>query len=293
MNKNNLQSHLLFTKQQRGGILLLLLLIIALLYVYYFVDFGDDIVLDASSPKMIHMQQYIDSLEKVELEERKPKQYRFNPNYITDFKAYTLGLTTEEYDRLQEYRKKGKWINSAKDFKRVTKVSDSLLLKLTPLFKFPDWITSPKPKKPKYINSFSEKSFTEKSDLNEATIASLQKVSGIGPVISKRIIAYREKLGGFSDDIQLFNVYGLDSNVTERLLAQFTVKKPKEIIKMNVNLASASDIATIPGISFEMAKTIWEFRILREYIDDLSELEKIEGLSARKIQLIRLYLSVE
>jgi len=293
MNKNNLQSHLLFTKQQRGGILLLLLLIIALLYVYYFVDFGDDIVLDASSPKMIHMQQYIDSLEKVELEERKPKQYRFNPNYITDFKAYTLGLTTEEYDRLQEYRKKGKWINSAKDFKRVTKVSDSLLLKLTPLFKFPDWITSPKPKKPKYINSFSEKSFTEKSDLNEATIASLQKVSGIGPVISKRIIAYREKLGGFSDDIQLFNVYGLDSKVTERLLAQFTVKKPKEIIKMNVNLASASDIATIPGISFEMAKTIWEFRILREYIDDLSELEKIEGLSARKIQLIRLYLSVE
>jgi DNA uptake protein ComE-like DNA-binding protein len=60
-----------------------------------------------------------------------------------------------------------------------------------------------------------------------------------------------------------------------------------------VNKASASDIATIPGISFEMAKKIWEFRRLREKITDIQELEKIEGMTERKLQLIQLYLSVE
>ena len=44
---------------------------------------------------------------------------------------------------------------------------------------------------------------------------------------------------------------------------------------------------------FEMAKKIWEFRRLREKITDIQELEKIEGMTERKLQLIQLYLSVE
>ena len=62
---------------------------------------------------------------------------------------------------------------------------------------------------------------------------------------------------------------------------------------MNINKASASDIATIPGISFDLAKQIWEFRIVRERIENFSELEKIEGLSPIKLMLIQLYLQIE
>ena len=85
-------------------------------------------------------------------------------------------------------------------------------------------------------------------------------------------------------------MYGLDAAVVKRALLQFTVKTPKQIDKMNINAASASDIATIPNISFELAKKIWEFRKLRETIQDISELQKIEGLSKSKLQLIQLYL---
>jgi competence ComEA-like helix-hairpin-helix protein len=292
-----LKSHFTFSKQQRSGILLLLLLIVALLCIYWFVDFSEEDTLDISSAEIVAVQKEMDSLRLVEIENKKPKLYPFNPNFITDYKGYTLGMTNGEIDRLLKYRKEGKWINSAADFKRVTEVSDSLVNELSPYFKFPDWVTNPKPKSNfsnnKTDKGFAEKPYAQKIDLNKATEEQLQQVSGIGEALSKRIVSYREKLGGFSNDIELNSVYGLNPEVVQRTLNLFTVKTPREITKINVNKASASDIATIPGISFEMARKIWEFRRLREKISTIQELDKIEGMTERKLQLIQLYLSVE
>jgi DNA uptake protein ComE-like DNA-binding protein len=292
-----LKSHFTFSKQQRSGILLLLLLIISLLCVYWFIDFSEENTFDTSSTEIVSIQKELDSLQLVEIENRKPKKYPFNPNFITDYKGYVLGMSNEEIDRLLQYRKEDKWINSVADFKRVTGVSDSLLNELSPYFKFPEWVTNPKTKSNfkdyKSEKGFAEKPFAQKTDLNKATEEQLQQVSGIGEALSKRIVSDREKVGGFSNDIELNSVYGLNPEVVQRILNLFTVKTPREITKINVNKASASDIATIPGISFEMAKKIWEFRRLREKINNIQELDKIEGMTERKLQLIQLYLSVE
>ena len=294
----NLRSHLVFDRSQRAGILLLVSLIVVLLNVNYFYDFSKPVLIDISSSEVKALQKEIDSLRLAETEARKPKLYPFNPNYITDYKAYTLGLSPEEFDRLKSFRSKNQWINSAVDFKRVTKVSDSVLTAISPFFKFPDWVTNPKPKSNTYKKNYNKKGFTEKSfaqkiDLNQASEKQLQEVSGIGEALSKRIVSYREKLGGFSADIQLNGVWGLSTEVVKRTLNVFTVKTPKTINKMNINKASASDIATIPGISFDLAKQIWEFITVRERIENFSELEKIEGLSPIKLMLIQLYLQIE
>ncbi len=288
----NIKSHFVFNRQQRNGILFLILLILGLLGFYYFVDFSEEDVLDTTSSEIISRQRELDSLRQIEIANLKPKIYPFNPNFITDYKGYTIGMSPIEIDRLHQFRAKDQWINSVQDFKKVTKVSDSLLKLISPYFKFPEWVTNPKPKKQNY-KGFNEKSFAQKTDLNKATEEELQRVSGIGDALSKRIIAYRVKLGGFTADSQLYNVYGLNAQVVERTLNEFTVKTPKEIIKMNINTISASDIATIPGISFDLAKTIWEYRILREHINDFSELEKIEGMSQTKLTGIQLYLFIE
>jgi len=283
----------MFNKQERSGILFLVLLITVLLSVYYFVDFSKENILDISSPEISAIQKQIDSLRTVEIERRKPKSFPFNPNYITDFKGYTLGMNTEEIDRLKRYRDEGKWINSKSDFKSVTNVSDSLLNKISPYFKFPEWITNPEPSKKSNFKNYSEKTFEQKTDLNKATVIQLQKVNGIGEVLSNRIITYRKKLGGYTSDIQLYNVYGMDPQTVIRTLNEFTVKTPKKINTMNLNNASASDLATIPGISFELAKIIWEYRVLRGGINSFSELENIEKLSIRKLEGIQLYLHIE
>jgi DNA uptake protein ComE-like DNA-binding protein len=294
---NKLASYFQFTRQQRTEIILWILLLTGGISAYYVVDFGTKSTLDIASAEVVILQKEIDSLKLVALEERKPKIFPFNPNFISDHKAYTLGMTPAEFDKLKAFRNTNQWVNSVADFKKVTGVSDSLLLAISPLFKFPEWVTNPKPtsnfKKKNFIDYNKEKPYAQKIDLNGATEVELQEVSGIGEALSKRIVSYRAKLGGFSDDIQLSSVYGLRPDVVKRTLNWFTVKTPKIIEKININTASASDIATIPGISFELAKDIWEFRKLRERINDFSELEKIEGLTKAKLEGIQLYLSLD
>ena len=288
-----IKSHFVFNRSQRNGILLLVFFISGYLVINYYVDFSKENLLDINSKEVIAIQKELDSLRTIEVASKKPKVFPFNPNFLTDFKGYTLGMSTEEIDRLLAFRKENKWINSVEDFKKVTKVSDSLLNKISPYFKFPDWVTNPKLKN-KYVKKrFKEKKFTQKIDLNLATQDQLEAVNGIGKAFSKRIIDYRNKLGGFTNDIQLYQVYGLDFQVANSILKEFTVKTPKEIIKMNLNSISASDISTIPSISFDIAKRIWEFRILNEGIKSFSELENIEGLTKRKLQGIQLYLKLE
>lgn len=285
----------MFNTQQRLGILLLVLLNVCLLCGYFYVSFSEEKLFDVSSSEILQLQANLDSLREIAIEERKPKQYPFNPNYLTDYKAYTLNVPSESFDKLKAFRKQNKWINSVADFQKVTGVSDSLLETISPLFKFPDWVTNPRPKRTikSWASSSEEKPYQDKIDLNMANIAELKKIYGIGEALSNRIVAYREKLGGFNSDAQLSNVWGLDEAVEKRVLGSFTVKTPKEIQKINLQVASASDIATIPGISFELAVSIWEFVKLRDGIISLTELEKIEKLSPSKFKLITLYLYVE
>jgi len=48
-----------------------------------------------------------------------PHIYPFNPNFITDY-GYKLGMTSEEINRLLNYRATNKWINSAEEFQKFT-----------------------------------------------------------------------------------------------------------------------------------------------------------------------------
>ena len=287
------KSFFVFNSSQRNGILFLLLLVSGFAVISNYIDFTTENLLDTNSKEVLAVQKELDSIRTLLMESNQPKIYPFNPNFITDFKGYKLGMSSEEIDRLLGYRKQNKWINSKEDFQKVTKVSDSFLGQISSYFKFPDWITNPKPKYSDWRKGFKEKTFDQKIDLNIATQLQLEEINGIGKSFSKRIVDYRSKLVGFSDDIQLYEVYGLDYQVVNRVLNEFTVKTPKEIIKMNLNEISASDIATIPGISFELAKRIWEFRILNERIVDFMELKKIEGLTERKLQGIQLYLKLK
>ena len=290
---DKIKSYFVFNSSQRNGILFLLLLVSGFAVINNYIDFTPENLLDTNSKEVLAVQKELDSIRTLLTESNQPKIYPFNPNFITDFKGYKLGMSSEEIDRLLDYRKQNKWINSKEDFKKVTKVSDSFLDQISSYFKFPDWISNPKPKYSDWRKGFKEKTFDQKIDLNSATQLELKKVNGIGEALSKRIIDYRDKLGGFTNDIQLYEVYGLDYQLTDKVRNEFTVKTPKEIIKMNLNKISASDIATVPGISFELAKRIWEFRVLNERIVDFIELKKIEGLTERKLQGIQLYLKLE
>jgi len=286
-----MMSHFQFSNQQRNGIFLLLLIIIVLQCAYLFIDFTDNSE-PSQKENIDEFRKELDSLRTVKLEKNKPKTYPFNPNYITDYKGYTLGMSNEEIDRLHQFRSKNQWINNAEDFQKVTKVSDSLLALISPFFKFPEWVTNPK-SKPNYSNYNSSvvKTYDQKQDLNVATRLQLQKIYGVGEKLSERIIQYRDKFnGGFHSMIELSEVYGLSPEVIENINKEYAVKSPRKIITFNLNTANRDELVLIKYIDYEIANNIIEERTLRDGFKSLEELTKVEDFPINKYDIIKLYL---
>lgn len=291
-----MKSHFTFSKQQRNGIFLLVLIIIVLQCVYFFVDFNSENI-QVDKEVLLKFEREIDSLRLVKLEESKPKIYPFNPNYISDFKGASLGLSNEEIDRLLNFRKQNNWINSVEQFQEVTQVSDSLLTRLSPYFKFPEWVLHPvKASSWNSENKFynKPKTYAQKQDLNTVTAKQLQKVNGVGEVLSERIIKFRNTFkDGFIADIQLQDIYGLTPEVIESITNDFTIKTPRAIQKINLNTATVDQLVTIQHIDYDIALNIIEQRRLREGYKSINELTKVKDFPINKIEIIKLYLQLE
>jgi len=256
------------------------------------VDFSSEAIF-VDRDELEKYQKEVDSLRLVGIENRKPKLYPFNPNFITDYKGYVLGMTNEEIDRLLAFRAKDKWVNSAEEFQDVTKVSDSLLTIISPYFKFPEWVTNTKASTSHTYQNETPKTFAQKQDLNTATAQQLQRIYGIGQVLSERIVKYRNRFeGGFISDVQLQDVYGLTPEVIERVTNEFTVKTPRDVQKLDLNSATADQLVTIQYIDYEIAYHIIEERTLREGFKSLDELKKVKDFPIDKIDIIKLYLTL-
>lgn len=95
-------------------------------------------------------------------------------------------------------------------------------------------------------------------DLNTASAEELRNIRGIGPVLSERIVKFRNRLGGFYSSEQLNEVYGLDSVVIARLKDEFQIKSPIQLV--NLNTDSLKFLYQHPYISYDLAKNILAYR---------------------------------
>ena len=117
-------------------------------------------------------------------------------------------------------------------------------------------------------------------------------IPGIGPVLSQRIIKFKNALGGYIVDDQLFDVYGLDTEVTHRVLEHFTVIEKPEINKININKASVKELASLAYISKHLARSIVQLRDSLGAFISLEELTEIQDFPTNKINRIKLYLTL-
>lgn len=285
-----IKSHFEIHKRFRNGILLLALLIFSLILFIYLFPSKENTTTNFIA--LAEYQSQLDQLTKEANEQRKSYQLKpFNPNFITEYKGYVLGLSVEELERLYEFRKNGKWINSVSDFKKVTGVSDSLIKVIAPLFKFPDWINKPKKYKSNKTK-YPKISFEQKKDLNLVTSKEFQETVQVPDFIAERIVKYRDRLEGFVNDIQLKDVKGLYDNQYQKILSLYTVKTPTKVTKVNINKASVKQLMEVPYFDFETALEIKDFIEENNGVSNFEELGKIEGFSLEKIDRIALYLTL-
>lgn len=291
------KSHFWYTKNQRNGILLLLIIIIFLQLILHFKNFDSQQMVDLSLPKITSYNKQLDSLKKKSSKKKKFKIYPFNPNYISDYKGYQLGMNVDEIDRLLAHRKQRLYVNSAKEFQTITKISDSLLQKISPFFKFPEWVqkkNNNKNNQQRYIpNSRINVSEITTVDINKATLKDFTAIEGVDEYMSERIIKYRSKLQGFSFKEQLFEVWGLDELMANKILSTFSIKNKPIIKKVNINTASFKEVLSNPYIDYKLCIQIFDYKDEVAELQSISEIKNIEGFPIKKYNRIVLYLLAE
>ena len=290
---NKLKSLFVFTSDQRKGIFALLFFIIALQFAYFFVDFSIPTNEDPEEQKWLSLQPQVDSM-KMDIANKRPKMYLYNPNFITDYKGYKLGMSVDEIDRLLAFRKENKYVNSSQEFQNVTKISDSLLNVMSPYFKFPDWVNKKKEYKAfkKYPNqAFAKKEKIVLIDINQATKEDLIKIYGIGEAISLRILKQKEVLGGFVSMEQMKDVWGLSPEVIENLNSHFKVSVLPNFKKIDINNASLKELSQFYYFKYPLAKEIVTYRSMKGNISNIEDLTKIKGFPVDKAKTIELYLA--
>jgi DNA uptake protein ComE-like DNA-binding protein len=111
--------------------------------------------------------------------------------------------------------------------------------------------------------------------------------------LAKRIIDYRAKLKGFSFNDQIFEAWGLDKEVADKVLKYSEVTKPPTIQKINVNTATFKEVLTIVYLDYELTKKIFNCKNQVAEIQSIEELKKNDGFPLEKFNRIALYLEAK
>ncbi len=282
-------SYFQFSKSQRSGIFVFLSCVLIFQALYFWINFRSTSKSDAVQEKQwLSIATSADTTTVYS----KRKQFvarPFNPNFITDFKGYQLGMSVEEIDRLLAFRKSNRYVNSAEEFQQVTKVSDALLNKISPHFKFPDWVSRKYTSKSKIFTRNKEEAKIP-IDINKATAEDLKKVYGIGDGLSARILKERTRMGGFVSMDQLNDVWGLSDEVKVSLREEFVVKELPVFQRININTATIKELTQLPYLKYALARNIVAYRSMNGPLKNIEDLTKISGFPVDRIKIIALYL---
>lgn len=129
-------------------------------------------------------------------------------------------------------------------------------------------------------------------ELNRCDSAALDMLPGIGPVLSARIIKYRNLLGGYADIKQLLEVYGLPpetfAKISQRVTADTTL-----LVKININSSDYRELVRHPYLSPAEVSTILKYRERIGRIDGWKSVTENNLVTSDKAGLLRFYLSYE
>lgn len=221
------------------------------------------------------------------------KLFQFDPNSATEDDFLTLGLSSKTAKILLKYRNKGGKFYKKEDLKKIYSLSEKDYNRIAPyvIIANQNKTFSSGNKYPNYENEKAPKTIG-KVYLNTATAADLKTLKGIGPAYSKRIIEYRNALGGFISINQLKEVYGFPDSTFQQLKDYFIIE-PWKIKKINVNMATEEELAIHPYIRKFMAKNILLLRTDLKKINEIAQLRQVPLINEEKFRKIAPYLVVD
>jgi competence protein ComEA len=294
-----------FNKGERSGILTVIAVIIIVLLLPYFTKvtnkdnsdeflrFAKDIDLfekslkngadSASEARRLDFQQMDRSVA-----ENKLTPFPFNPNQLPSEQWSKMGLKDWQIKVIKKYEEKGGKFYKKEDFKRMFCISPSEYEILEPYISIPEPKNEYADRKPE-IKEIKKKVLV---DLNTADSVTLLTLYGIGPSFAKRIVKYRNLLGGFYTKTQLLEVYGFDQDRLDKIDANCEVGSGG-IKKINLNTVKTEELKKHPYFDYYTAKAIVDQRIILKKYTSLEQVKSIPLIHDELFTKIKNYLTLE
>jgi DNA uptake protein ComE-like DNA-binding protein len=271
-----------YTRRERRSTFILLIIISLVISLRYVLPERNIRIEDISSSLTTYSETLSinDTINKDTL-----KLITFDPNKASVETLTSLGLSEKQAGTIKNYRDKGGRFRQPSDFAKIYGVDKNLSEKLIP------YIIIENDKAP---GSYSENGSFQitKIDLNKCDSAMLDRLPGIGPVLSARIIKYRNLLGGFISREQLKEVYGLTEESFNRI-AERVFADSSDVTFIGINSAGYKELIRHPYFERYDVQAILKFRELQGSINSLTELTDNKILTPEKAKRIGSYLSFE
>lgn len=223
--------------------------------------------------------------------------FPFNPNTLTEEEGLKMGLSDRQIRNIINYRDNGGHFYSKKDLGRLYTISESDFEQLEPFIVLPEVSREARAKrenaKEKEMKSDEKSQIAKKEipvvDLNTVDSVTLVELPQIGSYTAGRIIAYREKLGGFINVEQLREVKGVDSARYATVLPYLRLENT-EIQLLDVNRADFKALVNHPYLNYNQVKLIVSHREKKGMVKNWTQLQTIIGEKEPLNPLIERYL---
>ena len=298
--RNIIREYFTFTRNERLGIIVLLVLIglgIAANQLVFYFEKPAKIDPDELDELMLVLDR-----QREDAKRTKGVLFPFDPNTIDSLALDSLKLPLRIKRNLLKYRDKGGRFYNATDFGKLYGVTDSIYAQLEPYIvvekafsktiALEEDVALDKPKKQYQAPVHHKKERPELIELNLATPEELVRLYGIGEVLSKRIVKYRDLLGGFAGLEQLSEVYGLKPETIKKILPYLELDTSL-VTQININFAETKELARHPYITWELARALVDFRSSNGFIHDLQLVRSNGLINDRDFQRISPYLKTK
>ncbi len=221
----------------------------------------------------------------------------FNPNDILIEDMMRLGFPNYLARRVENYRKAGGRFKSKSDLTKIYGFPDSLYRSIENFIDLPEAIVEIKEVKTERSMPSGKAEKVDEIDLNSETeylvidigkadTTELKKIRGIGSSYAKRIVGYRQLLGGYTGLDQLKEVYGINDSLYQVFSPYFSLSDSLVLRQININLVSFKELNRHPYISYEQTKDILNTKSKNGKFrnkEDLFRLKSFDSLEVLKL----------
>ena len=219
--------------------------------------------------------------------------FRFDPNIVSKEELSRMGLSQKTVQQFLNYRQKGGIFYKKEDVAKIYAITNTQYQQLAPFILIKKKVgqrvsttnNAHRFKTPKiYANRNSVK-----IDINKATLADWQQLQGIGPYYAKKIVQFREYLGGFATRQQVGTTYGIPDTVFQKIyphLLQSPIFR-----KVSINTASSEVLQKHPYIKKSQAKVIVNYRLNHGKYKRWEDVQKVRVFSKEELLRLKPYLS--